>query len=407
MQRLRALGVLTVALVGLAHFSNSAEAGSHSWRVSEVFSNADGTIQFIELKECCGLAGENGIHTHPVRSLTNEFPFPAPLNQGSTANKHLLLGTAAFAALPGAPTPDFIIPANFFSTTLTENIGYDAWDEPGGVLATAQGLDIPAGTLPVDGVTALHDIPNIGSGAVNAMPGVNSPTNFAGTTGSVDAGGNNPIPEVEFVLAASSVGEGGPTYTVMVHVVNTGGTTTEAITVTIDELTSGSATPGADYPSFGSATLVFPAGSTDGSALPLLIGPVDDLAVEGPETIDMAIVATSGASSVIGTNATHTVTLIDDDVPGGLEFLRADVNQDGSFDIADPIRLLGALFSNLPVTCDQAMDVNDDEAVDIADAIAALGNLFSGAPDPAVPFGACGVDPTVGTLPCGAHAACP
>ena len=103
MQRLRALGVLTVALVGLAHFSNSAEAGSHSWRVSEVFSNADGTIQFIELKECCGLAGENGIHTHPVRSLTNEFPFPAPLNQGSTANKHLLLGTAAFAALPGAP----------------------------------------------------------------------------------------------------------------------------------------------------------------------------------------------------------------------------------------------------------------------------------------------------------------
>ena len=34
----------------------------------------------------------------------------------STSDKYLLLGTAAFAALPGAPAPDYIIVDNFFDT---------------------------------------------------------------------------------------------------------------------------------------------------------------------------------------------------------------------------------------------------------------------------------------------------
>jgi len=49
------------AIVGFAVVAGPAWAGSHSWRVSEIFSNASGSIQFIELKECCGMPGENGI----------------------------------------------------------------------------------------------------------------------------------------------------------------------------------------------------------------------------------------------------------------------------------------------------------------------------------------------------------
>ncbi|MFP6607219.1 MAG: hypothetical protein VCC19_11635, partial [Myxococcota bacterium] len=35
-----------------------ALAGIHTWDVNEVFSNADGTIQFVELWEAAGGAGE-------------------------------------------------------------------------------------------------------------------------------------------------------------------------------------------------------------------------------------------------------------------------------------------------------------------------------------------------------------
>jgi hypothetical protein len=37
--------------------SAPAFSGVHLWRVKEIFSNADGTIQFIELATCCGSTG--------------------------------------------------------------------------------------------------------------------------------------------------------------------------------------------------------------------------------------------------------------------------------------------------------------------------------------------------------------
>ena len=88
-------------------------AGGHTWRINEVFSNACGTVQFIELAECCGGAGETATSGHAVTSNTNSFNIPAN-RTGSTSFKKILLATDAFAALPGAPTRDYAIPANFF-----------------------------------------------------------------------------------------------------------------------------------------------------------------------------------------------------------------------------------------------------------------------------------------------------
>ncbi len=155
------------AIAATAMFASLASAGGHTWDVREVFSNADGTIQFIELREMGGGAGETGIGGKKVTSQStgNEFTIPANVAP-PTSNKTILLATTAFAALPGAPTPDHIIPANFFDAT-GDTIRFhtnDTWV-------------IGAGQVPLDCVNSLND----GSGAA-----VNSPSNYAGDTGSVD-----------------------------------------------------------------------------------------------------------------------------------------------------------------------------------------------------------------------------
>ncbi len=167
-RRTIALGVMSVGLVGIA--VPRAMAGSHSWRINEVFSNADGTIQFIELKECCGMNNEVFLSGKYVSSQTtgNIFNFPGNLPcSNCTANQHLLLATSAFAALPGAPAPDYIIPVGFFAVK-GDTLDYYVYDA----------FTFGAGELPTDCINSLHD----GGGT-----GRNSPTNFAGETASVDA----------------------------------------------------------------------------------------------------------------------------------------------------------------------------------------------------------------------------
>lgn len=169
-RRIVMLGAASFGLLGLA--GPPAMAGSHSWRINEVFSNADGTVQFIELKECCGLNNEVAIGNKWVSSQVTKNIFIFPSNLACcTANKHLLLATAGFAALPGAPTPDYIIPAGFFSIN-GDTLDYWFYDT----------LTFERGELPTDCVTSLHD----GGGGPN-FTGPNSPTNFADETGSIDA----------------------------------------------------------------------------------------------------------------------------------------------------------------------------------------------------------------------------
>ncbi len=150
-------------------------AGSHTWDVVEVFSNSDGTIQFIEIQECCGLPNEIGIGAAWVRSNANnnQYNFPANLPAGSTANAHILLGTVAFAALPGAPTPDHQIPANFFNTSAEPFPGVEYYVYDDFVFAVGQ--------LPTNGKDSLNRV------GLSIVAGPNSPTNFAGESGNVDA----------------------------------------------------------------------------------------------------------------------------------------------------------------------------------------------------------------------------
>ncbi len=143
----------------------TAWGGSHLWDFSEVFSNADGTVQFIELHETNGANGEIYLAGKSIysESTGQVFTFPSNL-QGPTGNKYLLLATEAFAALPGAPTPDFIIPDGFFDAD-GDSLTYHVYDT------------YTFGAVPTDCVMSM----NRGVGVE-----MNSPTNYGDEIGFVD-----------------------------------------------------------------------------------------------------------------------------------------------------------------------------------------------------------------------------
>lgn len=179
---------LTLA-VGLVASSSGASAfsASHLWVVNEVFSNADGTIQFIELWECCGSSAEVLLAGNKLTSDVNGSVFVIPSNlAGSTANRHLLFATQSFARLPGAPTPDYIIQERFFAVE-----GDKIWYGP---VQNYDSFTFGPGDLPTDGRLSIH-VTDFGSDTFTTE--VNSPTNFAGQTGSVS---------VEAIPAASTWG---------------------------------------------------------------------------------------------------------------------------------------------------------------------------------------------------------
>jgi hypothetical protein len=140
----------------------------HLWKIDQVFSSADGKVQFIELQDPAD--GENHTAGHFISSNENKFTFPADLSTDATANKHFLIGTSSYAALPGAATPDYIIPDNFFSPT------GDTFD-----YADVDSFSFTAGQMPTDGSNAL--VRDVNSG--NLSTGKNSETNLAGQTASV------------------------------------------------------------------------------------------------------------------------------------------------------------------------------------------------------------------------------
>jgi hypothetical protein len=156
-----------VLATALALFASMASAAFHTYRIEEIFSNADGTIQYIVMHESVGAAAEYFWMGHTITTGQMSYTFPnnlpiqttcnpyygcvdsmmkAPMmvmpNVTSTANTRVLIATQGLAAL-GVIAPDFIVPNGFIP------IG-------GGTITYAEGADQwTFGPLPTDGVTAL------------------------------------------------------------------------------------------------------------------------------------------------------------------------------------------------------------------------------------------------------------
>jgi len=160
-----------------------AHACAHQWRFNELFSNSDGRIQFIEMQECCGFTGEVFVGSKWVLAVhaNHKYTFPHILT-GNTAHRYLLLGTQGFASIPGAPAPDFIIPDGFLPV---DGDTLEWWMYPNGTRSYT--------ALPHDGMTALEVGPGpdgiSGTADDQNETAQNSPTNFAGATGSINVTG--------------------------------------------------------------------------------------------------------------------------------------------------------------------------------------------------------------------------
>lgn len=96
-----------------------------------------------------------------------------------------------------------------------------------------------------------------------------------------------------------------------------------------------------------------------------------------------------------------TITMLSGDLSGtGSDFIRADAVADGSLNLLDATEMLLQLFLQQDSLCLDALDANDDGAFNIGDPLFLLDYLFSGGTPISDPSGACGEDPTVDNLTC-------
>ena len=172
----RYLGLAPLVALLLLALHGSARANSHLWRFSELYSSPDGSIQFIEMEEFAGSDIETGLadkwFATDTYNLLRSDLLGSNLAPG-TAFKKFLVGTESYAALPGVPAPDYVLPDGIMDSNGDTILWwfYQTYTYGGGV-------------MPTDGVNSLN---------LNYIPpdppvpssGQNSPTNYAGETGTV------------------------------------------------------------------------------------------------------------------------------------------------------------------------------------------------------------------------------
>jgi hypothetical protein len=155
------------ALFFLLLATTGASASFHLFRIEQIYSSADGTVQFIVLHESFGANGENlwsgqtltSSGGGSIRSIT----FMTNLPSSSTAGRRVLIATPGFAAL-GLVTPNYTIP-NGFLPLANGTVNFAGVDQ------------VTYASLPTDG----NAIDRNGT----AIPNV--ATNFAGASASVPA----------------------------------------------------------------------------------------------------------------------------------------------------------------------------------------------------------------------------
>jgi hypothetical protein len=165
-----------------------AFAAFHLWHVKEVFTNADGSVQFIELFNSFG--GEQFVANHTLRSNSDGVikTFNIPGNvivtpPQTTMNTHILIATPAFTSLPGAVTPDFTLPAGsvpFFNpNAINISISFSGSNDS---------MTFSGSLLPKDGFNSLTDMNASGfpPGTSNIQATANTPTRFPNVAGQID-----------------------------------------------------------------------------------------------------------------------------------------------------------------------------------------------------------------------------
>jgi hypothetical protein len=156
-----------IACLGGGLLAAPAQASFHLYQIVEIYSSADGTVQYVELFTTA--SGQNFPLNTPAATLTSTggttqtFRVATNYPNGNTANTHVLFATQGFANL-GIVTPDYIIPDGFIPV--------------GGGTINYAGVDsVTFSALPANGSAI-----NRSGGSVTPAP-----TNFSGQTGTLQA----------------------------------------------------------------------------------------------------------------------------------------------------------------------------------------------------------------------------
>jgi hypothetical protein len=159
---------LRLALSSLLGASAPASAAFHLWQMNELYSNADGTVQFLELTALAPM--QQFVQNHTLVTVVTSttagprvFTFPSNL-PGDTAGRRMLIGTLGFANL-GVVVPDYVVPNGFFPLA-------------NGSIAFGEGADAWTYSYQIGFCGGL-------SFARNGSTRLNSPTNFMGQTGAL------------------------------------------------------------------------------------------------------------------------------------------------------------------------------------------------------------------------------
>lgn len=152
--------------------SSAGRAAYHAWDINEIYSNPDGTVQFIELRALGGSQQfmNNAVTIRATNStVTNIFVCNSNL-PADTFGRFCIIGTSNLTSVPGGVRPDFFIPPNFIPQA----------NGPG----SAAVLFLP-NSFPANNVAAVYanlpqngDAAIIRSGASFITVTTNSPRNF-------------------------------------------------------------------------------------------------------------------------------------------------------------------------------------------------------------------------------------
>jgi hypothetical protein len=158
MRTLRVLGVFT-AIVTIC--SQQAEASFHEWKIDQVYSNASGSVQYVDFLLTNPTDNEQFLSFAQFASNSHTMGF-TNLPSQPVNGQHFLIATPGFASIAGV-TPDYTFPATPFFNRSGDTLNY------------AFGVDTLTFTALPGGNSAVGH-----SGVVLAKP-----TNFAGVVGNV------------------------------------------------------------------------------------------------------------------------------------------------------------------------------------------------------------------------------
>jgi hypothetical protein len=123
-----------------------------------------------------------------------------------------------------------------------------------------------------------------------------------------------------------------------------------------------------------------------------------DLLVQGTNVLAIEVHNSALDSSDLSLSA----ELVYSGTVNGTQFIRGDVDRNGSLAIGDPVLALRFLFMDDTILCEEAADVDNDGDLAITDPIVLLRFLFIGGPEPAAPFPEPGPDTDGDATGCGA-----